>query len=539
MNLAHLAPNAAHLNYLRVGDLYHTGFIPSPVIFGDNGDLHVAGALTSIVYDVALPFPNNQRTTRANYAARWDGTHWHALTSEMNGSIWVTCWHGGDLYAGGAFTKAGGQSIAYIARRSGSTWQPLGLGVNNTVSALVSHGGYLYAGGSFTQAGGSTANYIARWDGSDWSPLGTGTNNTVRAIAVVNGLIYAGGFFTTAGGVSANRVASWNSVSWQPLGTGMNGTNNTVTELTGYGGTLVAAGFFATAGGTAAQNIAVWDGSAWSPLGSGLSNGGVSALIVHGADLYAGGSFSTAGGMAAARIARWNGSMWSAADPALTFGLASVISLASDGTRLIAGVHQSSGFNPSGIFQLSGSTWIPLGTGVSRYSRNVSPAPKGPPNSMIFDGDGKLYVGGDFEIAGTTWSPFLAKADLPGSTLSAQETWRQTHFGSYDNTGSAADMADFDGDGLANLVEFAFALDPAQGGSRALPQPVLSGGTVTLTFTQPAGVTGVTYGLEWSTTMAPGTWQPAADTGTAPQHSFSVPAGPNTSVFVRLRVTVP
>ncbi len=46
--------------------------------------------------------------------------------------------------------------------------------------------------------------------------------------------------------------------------------------------------------------------------------------------------------------------------------------------------------------------------------------------------------------------------------LSPRAAWRLQHFGTADNSGAAADEADPDGDGLVNLVEYAFGLDPLQ-----------------------------------------------------------------------------
>lgn len=45
-------------------------------------------------------------------------------------------------------------------------------------------------------------------------------------------------------------------------------------------------------------------------------------------------------------------------------------------------------------------------------------------------------------------------------TATALETWRQTNFGSTANTGSFADSADYDNDGIANLVEYATGTNP-------------------------------------------------------------------------------
>lgn len=47
-----------------------------------------------------------------------------------------------------------------------------------------------------------------------------------------------------------------------------------------------------------------------------------------------------------------------------------------------------------------------------------------------------------------------------GPTLSAIEQWRLDNFGSADNTGTAADSADYDGDGIPNLIEYATGTEP-------------------------------------------------------------------------------
>ena len=68
------------------------------------------------------------------------------------------------------------------------------------VYALAVSGSDLYAGGAFTTAGGSAAKNIAKWNGSSWSALGSGMNSAVSALAVSGSDLYAGGNFTTAGG---------------------------------------------------------------------------------------------------------------------------------------------------------------------------------------------------------------------------------------------------------------------------------------------------------------------------------------------------
>ena len=91
----------------------------------------------------------------------------------------------------------------------------------------------------------------------------------------------------------------------------------------------------------------------------------------------------------------------------------------------------------------------------------------------------------------------------------------------------------------SNLVSVAFDLNPAQSGSAQLPQPQRVGPNYVLSFSEPTGVTGFTYGAEWSPSMAPGSWTPITDTAISPQHNFSVPIGSNTRVFMRMVVSQP
>lgn len=122
------------------------------------------------------------------------------------------------------------------------------------------------------------------------------------------------------------------------------------------------------------------------------------------------------------------------------------------------------------------------------------------------------------------------------------QAWRILHFGSFANSGDSANLFDYDKDGVTNLDEFAFGLNPKQADPGQLPKPTLNlaGGCLEITFTQPPGVSGVTYGAESSPTLLAGSWAAVPDTGTPPQHIFRVPVGAGSSpVFMRLKVTEP
>ena len=101
-------------------------------------------------------------------------------------------------------------------------------GANNYIYAMVVDGsGNLFIGGNFTRAGGNSANYVAKWNGSAWSPLGLGLNSVVYAQVVSGTDLYVGGNFTKAGGKLAAHVARANigvtpvftSIALNPLGT--------------------------------------------------------------------------------------------------------------------------------------------------------------------------------------------------------------------------------------------------------------------------------------------------------------------------------
>lgn len=282
-------------------------------------------------------FSNFSNFMPANNIGKWDGSNWSSLGSGLNGRVLaLTVYDDGSgdaLYAGGAFTVAGGATANRVAKWNGSAWSPLGSGIGGGTTPRVfaltvfndGSGDALYAGGRFNSAGGSAATTIAKWNGTSWSALGSGTNVEIWALCAYNGSLYAGGLFTTAGGTPANYLARWNGTTWSPVGVGTNGVVRALTvHNDGTGNALYVGGHFTTAGGIPAASIAKWNGSTFSPLGSGVVPGtfapGVRALLAFddgspaGTALYAGGDFSTAGGVSVNNIARWNGTAWSALD---------------------------------------------------------------------------------------------------------------------------------------------------------------------------------------------------------------------------------
>ncbi len=128
------------------------------------------------------------------------------------------------------------------------------------------------------------------------------------------------------------------------------------------------------------------------------------------------------------------------------------------------------------------------------------------------------------------------------TTLTVLNNWRLTFYGTTSNTGNAADTADPYHTGVPNLAVLGLLgplQDPAKAHSSLLPQPQKIGGNYLITFTQPAGVSGVTYGAEWITDLTSGIWTSMTDTGSGATHTFSLPIGNNPKLFFRLKVSSP
>jgi len=145
-----------------------------------------------------------------------------------------------------------------------------------------------------------------------------------------------------------------------------------------------------------------------------------------------------------------------------------------------------------------------------------------------------------FRVNGTSSGGTTNSTDLTFTTPFTAVSWRQQWYGTTSNSGTAADNADPYNTGVPNLVVFALFgqnQNPATVTPAMLPQAQLSGGYYTYTFTQPAGVSNITYGAQYATTLAPPNWLSIPDTGSGTTHIFSVAIGNNNSMFLRLTLT--
>ncbi|WP_395736701.1 glycoside hydrolase family 6 protein [Prosthecobacter sp.] len=109
----------------------------------------------------------------------------------------------------------------------------------------------------------------------------------------------------------------------------------------------------------------------------------------------------------------------------------------------------------------------------------------------------------------------------------------------------SGDLADPDGDGVVNLMEFATAKNPVL--SDAMPAtPSRNSGGLDFTYTRNKAATDITYAVEWSDDLNPQSWSTngtsaplvVSDDGLTQQIKVTVPAAADVAQrFVRLRVS--
>ncbi len=105
-----------------------------------------------------------------------------------------------------------------------------------------------------------------------------------------------------------------------------------------------------------------------------------------------------------------------------------------------------------------------------------------------------------------TFSGLSASASVPISVSSNQQTWLQTHFGPTPGP-DAGDLADSNRDGEVNLIEFATGQNP-YAKTRAISGPAATNPTLEMIFPRSHAAIrdGFTFAVEWSESIAPGSW---------------------------------
>jgi uncharacterized delta-60 repeat protein len=438
----------------------------------------------------------------------------------------------GDILVGGTFTSVNGSGRSYLAKvtSTGALVSGFNPAINARVrTAAVQLDGKILIGGDFTNVNGSTRNRLARLnaDGS----LDTGFNpnvsgNGVYAIAVQgNGAIVFGGSFTSVGGTSRRNIARLSTAG--ALDAGFNPMSDDLVRcvVVQTDGRLILTGNFSAIAGASRSRIArlTASGVADTAFTSGANDIVFGAAIQADGKVLVGGEFTEIGPASLIYLARLEN------DPAaqsLTIPSPSRIQWLRGG---------SSPETHEVTFETStdgGSSWNPAGRGT-RMAGGWELTGAALPASASGQVRARARVFGTYGGACSSLVETLASY-----SFTALQMWRQTNFGTLDSNGNAADNADPDKDGLENLVEYAFALNPNTPDAAALPAWEKDENDYVLTFTRPANASGITYVAEYSDSLNPGSWTAAANAGTGDNYVFYTTAtGPR--LYLRARVTAP
>ena len=265
-------------------------------------------------------------------------------------------------------------------------------------------------------AGATAAGEGGAWD--DRFGMPGMSFDAIHALLVDGADVYAAGWFTEAGALPAANVARWDGHRWWPLGDGVDGT---IHALAHYKGEIYVAGALRKAGDVLASGIARWDGTRWQPVGDGFAgefgDPTVHALAVFKGELYAGGDFVEASGTAAIGLARWDGTAWRDVGGGVKSqpydNNAHVHALAASDDALYVGgdFDQAGTAEAAAVAAWDGSEWTALGAGLEgEYAADVK---------ALAVQDAKVYVGGSFNKAGGVTANGVAVWDAGAKSWSA------------------------------------------------------------------------------------------------------------------------
>ena len=428
------------------------GIIRAIAVIGDS--VFIAGR-----FDSAAGIPANSIVIWNRVTDRWSEPN-HGI----RGDVHVLEVIDGRLHAGGQFSIAGNRVIpcAAIWNADSALWEAVGAGFStvsdNIVTSFHKAKYGLYVGGQFISYGDGAstnrASSITMWDGERWRTLGSGLGSGVsvrlgqpslNAMVSDDSTLFIGGNFVYVGAKRAQYYGEWrfpktleggtDEIGESPSGTIAStpptpesaaidnpdddywderfspqnlpaGLSDEAFAIAGDDTELFVGGAFENVVGIPANGLARWDGVDWTPLDDGTDvgvDGYVYALALDGDDLYVGGQFTAAGGIPARNIAVWNRATrrWRA----LGDGIGGAVPFISaielhDGQLYVGGNFEQAGSSTArNIARWDGSAWHPLGSGVDG---NVD---------ALETFQGRLYVGGSFAHAGDSTSTGIAYWD--------------------------------------------------------------------------------------------------------------------------------
>jgi uncharacterized delta-60 repeat protein len=414
--------------------------------------------------------------------------------SDLVGSLAVQA--DGKVLIGGQFTSYNGTPRNRIARLNpngslDTTFDP-GAGANDDVNSLaIQADGKVLIGGSFTSYNGTARAHLARLHpggslDTTFNP-GTGSDRGVICLAVqADGKVLIGGDFTSYAGTARSRIARLQSdgsldTSFNP-GSGATGGVNfgpVYSLALQADGKVLIGGDFASYNGVSRGGLARLQSDGNLDIDFNPGSGAVNtvfclALQADGA-LLVGGSFPTYNGTARSGLARV------ANDPA-TSSL-SVLSGVQVQWRRGGGAPEAE--RVSFEHSINGAAWTPLGA-ATRISSGWELIGLNLPDYGYVRARGRTS-GGSFNGSSSLVEQVVAFSEGPGDEDNdgLLDSWELTYWPS---TAGHRPEDDFDRDGLTELQELAFGLNPTLSDTALQPRAVEENGYLTLTINKQLGV---------------------------------------------------
>lgn len=322
--------------------------------------------------------------------------NWIPTGNGMNGNVNALVVHNNEVYAGGAFTQAGGTIVNKVVKWNGAQWDTLqgGLIINN-INDLIFYQDTLYAGGDFTHPSTLAGVYVIKWNGSQWVEVPNGVNYRVWSLEVYNNELYVGGDFSAIASGPANNIVKFNGSTWIPIG---GFTNGLVRDIKfDSNGNLYAGGVFTTIGGVAAKHIAKYDGNVWTAVGSGVDNTVTCIAISPANEVYIGGLFTLGYNVGLMyHIAKFNNTNWQSVGGGLGDFSSAVYDMDFHCNDLyVCGLFKTAGTDTvNNVVKWNGTAWQGLGTGLKQDTTAIPYA-----LSMAIQ-NSTLWIGGNFTWAG-------------------------------------------------------------------------------------------------------------------------------------------
>lgn len=470
----------------------------------------------------------------ATISAKIDSTS--GFTKSGSGTLTLS---GANTFTGG--TQVTGGAIAIT--------QNTALGIASPISFTVNTGGVgkLQVSNNITVANainingsssGSTTSGVIESTGNNtlngnitWNTTG-GANTSIVSLS---GVLTLGGNITTASPVTGSRTVNLGGAGdINVSGVITNGTA-TLALAKGGAGTLTLAGQNSYTGTTTVNaGTLLVNGTASATattVASGATFGGTGAA--GSVTVQSGGSLAPAG-TAVGTFTVGNATL----SGTLAIGIANANSadqLQATGSVTLGG--------PLAITALAG---LPAGTTFTILNKTSAGAVSG-----TFSG---LPQNSFFTASSNTWIISYTGGDGNDVTLSiptAQQTWQQAKFGaSWNNPAVAGDNADPDGDGVSNLLEYAFGGNPNAADQSILPAIDNTGSFFSIIYRKAKAATDLVFTVQESPDLSPNSWKTAvpdpanppevrSDDGTVQVIRFTSPQGTTGKKFLRVQVTKP